>query len=126
MRADHFAFEVQDLDESIAFYTKKLGLPLRFKEVDETHGEAFAFLELEGGDIELLQKLEGGQSEPRPVAPPYTPHLALATDDLDSIISRLEAHGVPIVTGPLEIPGKVRWLYFADPDGNVLEFVQWL
>jgi hypothetical protein len=26
----------------------------------------------------------------------------------------------------MEIPGMVRWLYAADPDGNVLEFVQWL
>ena len=33
---------------------------------------------------------------------------------------------VTVLKGLLEIPGMVRWLYAADPDGNVLEFVQWL
>ena len=41
----------------------------------------------------------------------------------------LEAYaekGVRIAKGPLEIAGQVRWLYALDPDGNVLEFIQWL
>jgi hypothetical protein len=38
----------------------------------------------------------------------------------------LRDQAIAIVKGPLEIPGKVRWLYAADPDKNVIEFVQWL
>ena len=28
--------------------------------------------------------------------------------------------------GPNEIPGSERWLYFMDPDYNVLEYIVWL
>jgi len=127
-RADHFA--VADLDRAIAFYRDVLGLPLMFRELDPIHHEAFAFLELKGGNLELLQALDE-ENRPLPLAPPslrepYCPHLALATDDLDGLQDRLRAHGVPLLKGPLEIAGKVRWLYFADPDNNVLEYVQWL
>ncbi|MCZ6792378.1 MAG: VOC family protein, partial [Planctomycetota bacterium] len=54
-RLDHVAVRVSDLDAATAFYTEKLGLKLLFRKVDETQHEAFAFLELEGGNLELLQ-----------------------------------------------------------------------
>lgn len=126
--ADHFAFEVADLDAALDFYCGTLGLKLLSRETDEVHGEAFAFLELAGGNLELLQLLRPGppSGPPREPAPPYCPHLALAVDDLDAVAGRLRRKSVSILKGPMEIPGQVRWLYFADPDGNVLELVQWL
>ena len=130
MRADHFAFQVSDLDEALAFYTEKLGLELMFREQDDQHHEAFAFLALEGGNLELLQILDEHNApiaaRRGELAPPYCPHLALATDDLGELAGMLHRRNVPIVEGPMEIPGKVRWLYIADPDNNVVEFVQWL
>lgn len=129
-KLDHVAVRVSDLDTAVVFYTEKLGLPLKFREVDAAHGEAFAFLTLEGGDIELLQRLydssnADGPANPVPVEP-FCPHLAIATDDMDETMAMLADRGVPILKGPLEIPGKVRWLYVRDPDNNVIEFVQWL
>ncbi len=130
MRNDHVAFQVSDMDIAIDFYTTSLGLKLLFRKVDEAHHEAFAFLELEGGNLELLQILDDQNqpvpAEPASIKPPYCPHLALGVDDLDAALARLEETGVPLVKGPLEIVGEVRWAYFADPDGNVIEFVQWL
>ena len=32
---------------------------------------------------------------------------------------------IPVVKGPMEIPGMVRWVYTHDPDRNIIEFVQW-
>lgn len=129
MQQDHVAFRVNDLDRAIRFYQDALGMKLMFREIDEEHHEAYAFLELEGGNLELLQSLDAANNpipyQPPPVKPPYCPHLAIKTDDLDEIISLLRDENIPIVKGPLEIPGKVRWLYFADPDNNVLESVQW-
>ncbi len=130
LRLDHVAVRVADIDAAIAFYAEKLGLKLMFKEVDEAHHEAFAFLELEGGNIELLQLLDE-QNRPRPysappIQEPYCPHVAIGTADLDGLIADLERQSVEIVKGPMEIPGSVRWLYARDPDNNIIEFVQWL
>ncbi len=123
---DHTAFRVRDLDRAVAFYTEKLGLKLLFRETDEEHGEAFAFLELDGGNLELLESLDKDMPPAPEPQPPYTPHLAIATDDLDALAKTLGDKSVPILKGPMTIPGKVTWLYIADPDKNVIEFVQWL
>ena len=130
MFADHFAFQVSDLDASIDFYQQKLELGLMSKTVDEEHHEAFAFLKLEGCNIELLQLLDE-QNNPVPVPqkeikPPYSPHIAIGTKDLNGLVQQLKASDIEIIKGPMLIPDMVTWLYIADPDNNVLEFVQWL
>lgn len=129
-QVDHFAFQVSDLDQAIHFYRDILGLKLLSKTLDPDHHEAFAFLELEGGNLELLQVLdENNQPISRkkpPIAPPYCPHLALKSENLDQFVIELQAKNVPLVKGPLEIPNLVKWLYVADPDHNIIEFVQWL
>ncbi len=130
LKNDHVAFQVSDLDAALAFYTGTFGLKLMFSARDEAHHEAYAFLELDGGNLELLQLLDEA-NQPIPLkktepAPPYCPHLALATDDLAALEASLHEKGVAILKGPLLIEDKVTWLYLADLDGNVIEFVQWL
>ena len=66
---DHVAVRVSDVDAAISFYTDKLGLKLLFREFDETHHEAFCFLQLAGAKLELLQSLDD-QNRPQPFAPP--------------------------------------------------------
>ncbi len=128
-RLDHVAVRVSDLDAATAFYTEKLGLKLLFRKVDERHHEAFAFLELEGGNLELLQLLDEHNNPKAYLAPsieePYCPHLALATTDMDSLLKKWEREAIRIVKGPLEVPGLARWVYTCDPDNNIIEFVQW-
>lgn len=126
VKVDHFAFRVTDLDASIRFYTETLGLTLMSKTVDEEHGEAFAFLELDGGNLELLQLLDTPNYPLPAIDRPFCPHLALVSDDLDAMMDHLHKQNIPIVKGPLEIPNMVKWLYIADPDQNIIEYVQWL
>ena len=127
-KLDHIAIQVSDMQTSIDFYTQKLGLKLLYNKIDEQHGEAFAFLELEGGNLELLQHMGEGASEfaAPEIKKPYCPHFALATDDLDATVEDLNQAGIPIVDGPLEIADTVRWLYFSDPDNNIGEYIQYL
>jgi len=127
---DHFAFEVSDMGRAIRFYTEKLGLKLLSSDLDKAHHEVYAFLELDGGNLELLQTLdENNNPIPRAArepAPSCCPHLALKTDDMAACLANLRRQGIPILKGPLEIPGEIKWVYVTDPDNNVLEFIQWL
>jgi lactoylglutathione lyase len=126
MKNDHMAFEVSNMDASIAFYTQVLGLRLLFRNVNVQEREEYAFLELEGGNLELIQRLDGEPFVKPTLRPPYCPHLALTTGDMDATLRLIHERGIPIVRGPLEIAGAERWIYLADPDNNVLEYIQWL
>ena len=65
MKNDHMAFEVSDMDQSIRFYSQVLGLRLIFRKVNTEEQEEYAFLELTGGNLELIQRL-GGEPFTRP------------------------------------------------------------
>ena len=128
-QVDHFAFSVSDLDKAIKFYQDILGLKLLSKTVDEEHHEAFAFFELAGGKLELLQLLDenknGAGFKKRKIKQPFCPHLAIKAENLDMFVSDLSEKKVNVVKGPMEISGQVKWLYIADPDNNIIEFVEW-
>ena len=125
LRTDHVALPVSAMDVSIKFYAETLGLQVMFREIDPVQQEEFTFLALQGGNLELLKSLAHPFERPD-IRPPYTPHLALATDDMTVTLNLIEQQRIPLIKGPLMIEGKVTWLYIADPDNNVIEFVQWL
>lgn len=125
MKNDHVAFEVSNLEESIKFYQESLGLKLQFQNVDYENKEAFAFLELDGGNLELLQMLDNSSYEKPKIKPPFCPHIALTVSDMNRTLLLIKEKNIPIIKGPLEIKGKVKWLYIHDPDNNIIEFVQW-
>jgi catechol 2,3-dioxygenase-like lactoylglutathione lyase family enzyme len=126
IKNDHMAFQVSNMDESIKFYTEALGLRLMFRHVNPAEREDYAFLELDGGNLELLQRLSDEPFEKPSIKPPYCPHLALATDDMEGTLKMTQEKNIPIIKGPLEIEGAEKWLYISDPDNNVIEYIQWL
>jgi len=119
------AFEVSGMDQSIRFYTEILGLRLLFREVNMEEQEDYTFLELEGGNLELLQWLNGEPFVKPAIKPPYCPHLALCSENMNQTLKLIEEHHIPIIKGPLENT-ESKWIYICDPDNNVIEFVQWL
>lgn len=129
-RLDHVALQVSDIDRAIDFYMDVLQLPFLFKKEDPDHGEVFAYLELEGGNLELLALVDRAGApaawERPSIQKPYCPHVAIGVDDLDVALAHLRSKKIALIDGPLIIPGTVRWLYFSDPDNNVIEYVQWM
>jgi len=124
-KCDHVAFQVGDMNAAVRFYVEKLGFALASRQVDEAEHEEFAFLTLGEVRLELLRDLAQATYRPPEIRPPYCPHLAIETDDLEKTLARLKDKGVAILRGPLAIAGQVTWAYFADPDNNILEYVQW-
>lgn len=124
MAYDHGAFRVSSLESSIEFYTKKLGFTFLFQNDNPAHHEKYAFLEYNGARLELIETTDEVYVPAEPVKP-YCPHLCFATDDMDGVIAMLSQNGIALLDGPNEIPGSEMWLYFTDPDYNVLEYIIW-
>ena len=99
---------------------------LLFRNVNVEEQEDYAILELGGGNLELIQKVDEAPFEKPQIKPPFCPHLALGTDDMARTLKMIEEKRIPIVKGPLEIEGAEKWIYIRDPDNNVIEYIQWL
>jgi lactoylglutathione lyase len=122
---DHTAFQVSNMGASIEFYVTKLGFTFEFRSVNSEEREAYAFLSLGDLRLELIQDLKLADYPKPELKPPYCPHLAMQTDDMDQAVADLKQNGVQIIRGPLKVEGEETWVYFADPDHNVLEYIQW-
>ena len=122
---DHVAFQVSNMDAAIQFYVEKLNFALSSRAVNQDEMEEYVFLRLGDLRLELIQDLKQAAYQKPGIKQPYCPHLAIETDDIERAVARLREEGVPIIRGPLAIAGEETWVYFADPDNNVLEYIQW-
>ena len=122
---DHVALQVGNMDVAIRFYVEKLGFALSSRAVNQEEMEEFVFLTLGDLRLELIQDLSQTAHQEPSIKPPYCPHLAIRVDDMERAVAHLREKDVPIIRGPLVIEDEVTWVYFADPDHNVLEYVQW-
>jgi lactoylglutathione lyase len=120
----HTSIFVNDMDQSIDFYTKKLGLKL-LGGPDHYPGNAdMAFVGANwDAYIELVFDLE--DHPPYDVGNRYE-HLALEVEgDLPAVIERLRAQGVKIVKEPKKSPGGTRSIAFVeDPNGIPVELLE--
>jgi lactoylglutathione lyase len=124
MSADHCGFQVRSLEAAIRFYTEKLGFTLETQAVNEAEQKAYAFLSRGTALLELIQDLVHEFVLP-PLRKPFCPHYCLEVADLEQAVAELRAHQIPIVKGPLRMEQEETWVYFADPDHNILEYIQW-
>lgn len=112
------------MDQSIEFYTKKLGLRL-LGGPDHYPGNAdMAFVGANfDAYIELVYDLE--EHPPYEIGNRYE-HLALEVDgDLVALCDRLKAQGVKILKGPKKSPGGTRSIAFVeDPNGIPVELLE--
>ncbi|MHC4580728.1 MAG: VOC family protein [Planctomycetota bacterium] len=122
---DHVAFQISNMDAAIQFYVEKLNFELSSRAVNKDEMEEYAFLALGDLRLELIQDLNQAAYEKPQIKPPYCPHLAIETDNMERAVACLTERGVPVIRGPLVIEGEVTWVYFVDPDNNVLEYIQW-
>lgn len=118
LRIDHVVLTVRDIDRTVDFYTRALGMrAIAFG--DGRRGLAF-------GDQKLNLHPAGREFEPKARVPtPGSVDLCLVTDaPLDDVRERLAALGIAIEVGPVAKVGAralLRSIYVRDPDGNLIE-----
>lgn len=117
MRIGQIILRVADLDESVAFWTEKVGLGLAMR------SGTFAFLD--AGDIQVTLN----QVNDRPPDESLT-EVVLEVDDVTASYTELADHGVPfeVELRPVTSDGERELLaaHFHDPDGHLASVVGWV
>jgi len=124
MSFDHIAFQVSDMDSSVIFYTQKLGFKFIVRYKDEEEQEEFVLLKYKNADLELIKDLKNEYLKPV-IRKPYCPHLAIEVDDMKLAFKSLKENKINIIRGPQKLKDEETWVYFSDPDNNILEYIQW-
>jgi catechol 2,3-dioxygenase-like lactoylglutathione lyase family enzyme len=115
---DHLVLTVKDIDATIAFYSKVLGMqPVSF-------GDGRNALSFGSTKINLHQ--QGREFEPKSDVPtPGSADLCFITSvPVQEVIGHLSACNVPIIEGPVRrtgATGPILSVYFRDPDMNLIE-----
>ncbi len=125
---DHVGLRVTDLATAQSFYEK---LGFRADPTEESpKSKARGLVNTAGLRIHLIyngQLPPGGGNILMDIEnkwPGYT-HTAFIIDDLDALISWLDAENIEITEGPSVFGnGRRRVLFIRDPDRNVIEFNQ--
>lgn len=117
-RLDHLVLTVRDVEASVAFYTRVLGMRV------VVFGNGRRALAFGRQKINL-----------HPAAAPLQPHAAKPTrgsadlclitaTPIDAVMAELQQAGIAIEQGPVPrtgATGPITSVYFRDPDGNLIE-----
>jgi catechol 2,3-dioxygenase-like lactoylglutathione lyase family enzyme len=120
---DHLVLTVQDLDSTVDFYTRVLGMTV----------SAFAEgrLALKFGSQKINLHELGGEVQPKARrAQAGSADLCFLSDDpLDTWLDHFEQEGVEVIGGPVRqvgALGPMDSIYCRDPDGNLVEIASYL
>ena len=117
-RLDHLVLTVADVEASVLFYRRVLGL----KEVRFADGRvALAF-----GSQKINLHSIGSAIEPRALRPmPGSADFCLVSShSMEKILDHLHGCAVPVACGPVARMGAIgpmMSVYLRDPDGNLIE-----
>ena len=115
---DHLVLTVRDVDASVDFYTRILGM------------EAVTFQDgrkaLRFGDQKINLHQKGNEFEPRADLPtPGSADLCFLVDtEIEEAAQYLRSQGVEVFLGPVTrtgARGSILSVYLRDPDGNLIE-----
>jgi len=124
MKLIHSMIRVLDDARSTGFYAKAFGLGVK----DRYDFAEFALIYLADDEstFELELTVNKGRDTPYALGDGYG-HIAISTDDLESLHARLSAEGLaPTPLRVLEHEGKplARFFFVTDPDGYKIEVLQ--
>jgi catechol 2,3-dioxygenase-like lactoylglutathione lyase family enzyme len=121
-RIDHFVLTAHDVDASVAFYTRVLGMVAeQFHPADGTVRWALSF-----GDNKINLHQAGKEFKPNAQAATVGSQdvCFISADPLDVWVKHFADCDVAVEEGPIArtgATGKIMSLYIRDPDGNLIE-----
>ncbi len=127
----HVATRTRDFDRAVTFYTDILGFRAKIAWGDAPKRAIM----LDTGDGNYLEIFERPQQSPPPTEEGAILHLALRTNDTDTMLERARDAGCKVTIEPktANIPNKlpgvaptvpVRLAFIQGPDGEIIEFFQ--
>ena len=128
-RIDHIGVAVEDLDEAIALYSERLGMPVQHRETVEAQGVEAVLLGVGESHVELLRPLgpETTVSKFLERSGPGLHHVAYGTDDIESALEAARAAGLRLIdeaprTGIRD--SRVAFVHPKSTGGVLTELVQ--
>ncbi|MDY0296551.1 MAG: VOC family protein [Acidobacteriota bacterium] len=116
MNVNFITLRTTDLERSIEFYSRVLGMNVA-RRFSPRPGMEIVFMDGGGIEVEFIQS-EG------PVELPAGISLGFFVSDMDATLAHLGREGVEILSGPDTMPNGVRLLQARDCHGLDLGFVQ--
>jgi methylmalonyl-CoA/ethylmalonyl-CoA epimerase len=128
-RIDHIGVAVDDLDEAVALYSERFGMPERHRETLVEQGVEAVLLGVGASHVELLRPLGPGTAvgEFLKRHGPGMHHVAYGTDDIDSALQRAREAGLALID---ELPrsgilgSRVAFVHPKSTGGVLTELVQ--
>jgi lactoylglutathione lyase len=119
----HVAFWVKDLDRSLEFYTKVVGLKEAFRLYRDDGSTGGVYLYISPNNfIEIFPSAGDGPAREQGKAG-YS-HFCLQVDDAGKSLEELRTRGAPIDVELKTGISKCIQFWTHDPDGNRLEFME--
>ena len=124
----HTSVRTSDMEKSISFYTRLLGLKLLNRHEIAQNNAEVAFLqdpEGKGAKLELTlykdqKKFEQAEYEDR-----IFDHLAFEVKDMEKTVSAMRKEGVEITDEPFRLGPRGPLIAFVeDPDGTLIELIE--
>lgn len=126
-RIRHTMLPVADMDRSVDFYTRLLGMDvMRIREEPEKKMRTFYLGYGSEDDGPALELIQTGAADSSAKMPPWAGHVALYVSDLAKLAEKLKLAGVRFLKEPWHNrPGQPDLMAFIqDPDGYTLELTE--
>lgn len=120
---EHVGIQVKDLDTTIQFYTRVLGLELISKQDHVDPNIKLAFLGFRDSQEPVIELISG--YNPNLPTEGKVHHLAFTVDDIEAEISRIKDFYVTFVDENITtLPNGAKYVFFYGPDGEWIELFQ--